>query len=362
MMKIRSVMRTYTIPVFLVCCSLLLGLRIGSIEASGASRYQIVVTNCTWAEAVSQCQNMGGHLANINSEEEWYALISLLDAPEYRDKVFYLGGQRAENSRDYYWTDSNGYSIGEPALNSKQSWAFNHWGYYEPSYEYRGVGEYYITVFKYQGSWILNDDPYDMVANAPEYSGIIGFVCEFDQDSSFSGSAGSSDVSGAYGVAGNDSFYGSRCYQVAAECIPETIQKWRYDDFDGDGEYEAFVVTGDMSAYGYRSLWYISDTGNVQNILNQQDCWYFFNENDTLFTYGQKKLLDIAARHGSYGVYGVQDDTAVEIKNTGSYYWIGRAPGGKAAGVVGKRDKVGWVLGLDENTMSFYETGETVAY
>ena len=40
--------------------------------------------------------------------------------------------------------------------------------------------ELVCSIFRYQGKWILNDEPDNVFSTAPEYSGIVGYVCEYE--------------------------------------------------------------------------------------------------------------------------------------------------------------------------------------
>ena len=173
-----------------------------------ASAYEVVVGTYTWPEALQACRNKGGHLATIDSETEFYAITSMLQSrDDWAGKVFYIGGKRDMNSRDYYWIDANGNPYGTSLL-SADNWASRYWGPGEPTYEYGGALEYVCSIFKYQGAWILNDEPENMVAQAPDYYGLTGYLCEFDDPSgdpvyvgnvtsSVAGNPGSSSAGGA---------------------------------------------------------------------------------------------------------------------------------------------------------------------
>ena len=74
--------------------------------------------------------------------------------------------------------DDYGNLTGVP-LNSEMSWANSYWGDGEPTIIYGTDVEYCMSLFKYHDRWILNDDPENPIATAPEYSGYVGYICEF---------------------------------------------------------------------------------------------------------------------------------------------------------------------------------------
>ena len=85
---------------------------------------------------------------------------------------FYLGGKREQGSPDFYWVDSTGGIYGT-SLVDPSNWASGAWGSNVPSYTSEGYEETVCGIFKYQGRWILNDEPLNMLWTAPEYSEII---------------------------------------------------------------------------------------------------------------------------------------------------------------------------------------------
>lgn len=162
---------------------------------------------------------------------------------------------------------------------------------------------------------------------------------------------------------GEADFKESDLYQEAVSSIPGTIQEWCYEDFDGDGKREAFVSTGDDDTYftedGEKSLWYLSDSGNVECIFNNEAYWYF---SDKPFVFSDCKLFYIDARHGYYVVLGVKNDSPVEVSMPGDayYYWISQDPESGVVTAADKREERAHVLEYDSSSMSFIDTGKTV--
>lgn len=66
-------------------------------------------------------QTKGGYLVRINTQEEYAAIINLLQSnTNYAKKQFYIGGRREMDQYEYYWADNDNKLFGE-ALNSVQA-------------------------------------------------------------------------------------------------------------------------------------------------------------------------------------------------------------------------------------------------
>lgn len=163
--------------------------------------------------------------------------------------------------------------------------------------------------------------------------------------------------------AADELFQDSDLYQIALASIPGTIQEWCYEDFDGDGVKEAFISTGDDDTYytedGEKSLWYMSHTGNIECILDNEAYWYFVG---VTFSFPDCKLLYVDGRHGYYAVLGVENDAPAEVsmpENT-DFYWISQDPESGIVTAAEKREERAHVLEYDSSSMSFVDTGNTV--
>ena len=170
-----------------------------SDEVLAASSYEVVIGDYTWPQAFSACISKGGHLVTIDSRDEFYTITGMLENNQnWRGKVFFVGGRREAGSRDFYWVNTNDQFYGYP-LNDPSNWAYNIWAAGEPSYTSEGVDETVCSIFKYKGNWILNDEPVNMLTTAPEYSGIIGYICEYEENAQ-SSSGTNGNASGSYTV------------------------------------------------------------------------------------------------------------------------------------------------------------------
>ena len=140
--------------------------------------WQIFREDGTWSQACQACLEKGGQLAGIGSQEEWEQLVALLgQMPGARDMVFLIGARRDLDSRDYHSIDGQNLLTG-PALNAPESWAFTHWGPYEPSWQYGGSEEHVLCIRSVDGSWCLQDVADDLLSQFPELSGRIAYVME----------------------------------------------------------------------------------------------------------------------------------------------------------------------------------------
>ncbi len=129
------------------------------------SRYEIFQADVSWREARELCQQKGGHLAVISSQEEFDQVIALAEQ-QGADKLWL--GCRRENDQLLWET-------GETV-------DFYPWAQGEPSGvdAYDGTAEDYLLLWN-NGGWFYNDSRNHPVADYPEwYSGSIGYVCEYE--------------------------------------------------------------------------------------------------------------------------------------------------------------------------------------
>ncbi len=132
--------------------------------------YQVIKDNVSWTRAAAACTRLGGHLAVINDEAEFKEITRLCD--EQGLTYVWIGAHRVggvekwENGSDL----TDGYVL---------------WARGEPTYIDRNdqVAEDYIMLWKNNGTWAYNDNRDDPYADYPYmFEGIIGYVCEFNDD------------------------------------------------------------------------------------------------------------------------------------------------------------------------------------
>lgn len=136
------------------------------------SRYELIKEAVTWEEATRRCQEMGGHLATITSQDEMDQLIAMAEAEEVR--FVWLGG--------YTSYDSSGNVFGHWVTG--ESFSYEAWCVDEPSRvdSSDGVEEWYIMLWDIPslGGWSWNDQRNDPLAVVPSMRDAMGFICEFE--------------------------------------------------------------------------------------------------------------------------------------------------------------------------------------
>lgn len=127
--------------------------------------YEVYREDVSWTQAQKKCEELGGHLVNIGSQEEFNEVISLAETQGL--EKLWVGCHR-ENAQLIWEND--------------EDVSFYKWGRGEPSGYDSGdkVTEDYLLLWKFNGEWVYNDSRDDPVKDYPAmYSGQIGYVCEF---------------------------------------------------------------------------------------------------------------------------------------------------------------------------------------
>lgn len=110
----------------------------------------------TWDEAKAQCENMGGHLVTVTSEEE-QAVIEELVKNQFC-KWYFMGATKIENGVDYKWITGEAFDY----TNWKNET-------YDNIYE-----NYLMATTNLNGAW--QDTTVD------GYSCLVGFICEVETE------------------------------------------------------------------------------------------------------------------------------------------------------------------------------------
>jgi VWFA-related protein len=136
------------------------------------SRYQLVKECLTWEEASQRCQEMGGHLATITSQDEMDLLVGM--AEDAGCKYLWLGG--------YTSYDSSGNVFGHWVTG--EDFSYEAWAADEPSrVDQDGTEEWYIMLWNIPslGGWTWNDQRNDPAAAVASMADEMAFICEFEE-------------------------------------------------------------------------------------------------------------------------------------------------------------------------------------
>lgn len=145
-----------------------------TVDPEGVHSYKVVKKNCTWKDASEAATKKISHLATINSDKEWKAILKVAKKA-YRQKgitVFWLGARRSANDLTYYWQDSL-----HQSLDFDTHWLEGEPSYYDPDIE---KDECYVELLyvKSKRKWVLNDAPNNITK---WFSDKIGYIVETEE-------------------------------------------------------------------------------------------------------------------------------------------------------------------------------------
>ena len=131
-------------------------------------KYEIFLENVTWEQAKQLCEDKGGHLATVRSDEQLAEIVALAESKGAQ--FVWLGAYRATNAHWYYVTGD--------AL------SYTKWDKNEPSaVDMDGTKEDYLLLWyrKNTATWCYNDMRNDPISVArATYSGKLAYVCEYN--------------------------------------------------------------------------------------------------------------------------------------------------------------------------------------
>ena len=140
-------------------------------QVGDGSRYVLVKEALSWEEASRRCQEMGGHLATITSQQEMDTLTAMAEAEDI--SYLWLGG--------YTSYDDDGNVFGHWVTG--EEFSFQAWSEHEPSrQDLDGTEEWYIMLWNVAsvGHWSWNDQRNDPLSAAGYMADSMGFICEFE--------------------------------------------------------------------------------------------------------------------------------------------------------------------------------------
>ena len=148
---------------------------------TGIHRYDYIVEDCTWSQAMQKAKDRGGYLAHIDSQDEYSYMKKEISAKGLDKIIFRVGGRRNSTGGEYYWVDTDNNPVGS-VLNSYNYWAYTEWMKGEPSFVDGSSTETVIDIFYYkdEGRWVWNDVPDDILNIAPFYAGKVGYIVEYE--------------------------------------------------------------------------------------------------------------------------------------------------------------------------------------
>ena len=149
--------------------------------ASDGHRYELVVEDCTWEEAAKKCEEKGGYLACLTTDEEFKIVDDLIRSEGKENNVFYIGANRVDKF-GYHWIDPD---LTQTECTGEGYW--KHWLDGMPSYSDKlpdgtEIDEEYVEYFyrKSEDRFYMNDIPNDVIGRYPSYSGRMGYICEYN--------------------------------------------------------------------------------------------------------------------------------------------------------------------------------------
>ena len=138
-------------------------------EPTHESRYDLIVADVSWTEANAACENRGGHLVTITSQEEMDEVVKKA---------------RAANT-DFVWIGAYIDDANQPCWVTGEDFSYSAWYPGEPSHsDADGTKEKYVELWhiKKDDSWSWNDERDWPLENSDVsyMSGRMGYVCEYN--------------------------------------------------------------------------------------------------------------------------------------------------------------------------------------
>ncbi|WP_167958138.1 lectin-like protein [Anaerosporobacter faecicola] len=138
----------------------------------GIHTYDVFMGDMTWEEANQACMDAGGHLVTFETNEEYEYVLSSLELNQ--SNYYYVGGKCVDDQ--YYWLSPGEWHT-EEALEGREEWMKG-----EPSYNDGDTVEDRMGIFYYKKEkrWVWNDVANDLLDKASNFSGKLGYICEYE--------------------------------------------------------------------------------------------------------------------------------------------------------------------------------------
>ena len=150
--------------------------------ASAEHRYELFVEDCTWEEAAKKCEEKGGYLVSMTSDEEFEKVDNLIRSQDLQNISFYIGATNTGDSTWYHWIDQSLTVSSCHGKGYRRHWLAGQPSYRETLEDGTEVEEHYAEYIyrKSDDKFYINDIPSDVISYYPSYKGYIGYICEFD--------------------------------------------------------------------------------------------------------------------------------------------------------------------------------------
>ncbi len=150
-------------------------------------RYEVILQDVTWIEAQKICQKKGGYLASITCSDEAETISQLVSS--FGDDVYlyigYVGFKKGTPLDELY--KSVGWYEGDKHLDFGVDIGVFGCSY-DPRYDFQN--EKWDILNQNSGAVLYNQEertafiytvPYNLVEQSSEYSGKVGFICEYNE-------------------------------------------------------------------------------------------------------------------------------------------------------------------------------------
>lgn len=154
-------------------CSII---RTGNVASAG-HRYELIVEDVTWEEASARCQEKGGYLATITSNEEMRRIQEQVTAEAKTDITFFVGAKERK------WLEHGTEELDAMILYTILDFWPNG-GLDLQRWQKEGeeaLKNYFVLVYRESDRrCYLGEELNDILTAKPSYTGKIGYICEYD--------------------------------------------------------------------------------------------------------------------------------------------------------------------------------------